>query len=104
MSAWHSRAADSTNVFSTSCKSNADRLITLRTSAVAVCCSSDLAQLVQQPRILDGDDGLGGEVLHQLDLLVGEWPDFLAIDGDGADQFVVLKHRHDEHAIVRPLT
>ena len=31
-----------------------------------------LAQLVEQPRVLDGDDGLGGEVLHQLDLLVGE--------------------------------
>ena len=31
-----------------------------------------LAQLVEQPGVLDGDDGLGGEVLHQLDLLVGE--------------------------------
>ena len=48
---------------------------------VAVCCSSDsaeivgaLAQFVEQPRVLDGDDGLGGEVLHQLDLLVGERP------------------------------
>ena len=39
-----------------------------------------LAQLVEQPRVLDGDDGLGGEVLHQLDLLVGEWADLLAID------------------------
>ena len=39
-----------------------------------------LAQLVEQPRVLDGDDGLGGEVLHQLDLLVGERPHLLAID------------------------
>ena len=31
-----------------------------------------LAQLVEQARVLDGDDGLRGEVLHQLDLLVGE--------------------------------
>ena len=31
-----------------------------------------LAQFVEQPRVLDGDDGLGGEVLQQLDLLVGE--------------------------------
>ncbi len=46
--------------------------MTLSTSAVAVCCCSDLAQLVEQPRVLDGDDGLRGEVLHQLDLLVGE--------------------------------
>ena len=32
------------------------------------------AQLVEQPRVLDGDDGLLGEVCDQLDLLVGEWP------------------------------
>ena len=49
--------------------------MTLSTSEVAVCCSSledrrCAAQLVEQPRVLDGDDGLGGEVLHQLDLLV----------------------------------
>ena len=31
------------------------------------------AQLVKQARILDRDDGLRGEVLNQLDLLVGEW-------------------------------
>ena len=36
-----------------------------------------LAQLVEQPRVLDGDHRLGGEVLHQLDLLVGEWPHLL---------------------------
>src|ERR1017187_3747814 len=29
-------------------------------------------QVVEQPRILDGDDGLRGEVLNQLDLLVAE--------------------------------
>ena len=46
--------------------------MTLSTSAVAVCCCSRFAQLVEQPRVLDGDDGLSGEVLHQLDLLVGE--------------------------------
>ena len=39
-----------------------------------------LAQLVEQARVLDGDDSLGGEILHQLDLLVGERADFLAID------------------------
>ena len=32
------------------------------------------AQLVEQPRVLDGDDGLSGEVLYQLDLLVRIWP------------------------------
>ena len=35
------------------------------------------AQLVEQPGVLDGDDGLGGEIGHQLDLLVGERADLL---------------------------
>ena len=39
-SASHSRAADSTKVASTACKSNVERLMTLSTSAVAVCCWS----------------------------------------------------------------
>ena len=41
--------------------------MTCRTSEVAVCCCSAsnrrAAQLVEQPRVLDGDDRLGGEVL-----------------------------------------
>ena len=56
-----------------------------------------LAQFVEQPRVLDGDDGLGGEVLYQLDLLVGERPHLLAVDGDGADQLVLLEHRHGKN-------
>ena len=71
--------------------------MTLSTSAVAVCCCSDSPQLVEQPRVLDGDDGLRGEVRHQLDLLVGEWTHLLAIDRDDADQLVVLEHRHGEN-------
>ena len=55
-----------------------------------------LAQFVEQPRVLDGDDGLRGEVLDQLDLLVGERPHLLAVDRDGADQPVVLEHRHTD--------
>ena len=31
------------------------------------------AQLVEQPRVLDGDDRLGGEIRHQLDLFIGKW-------------------------------
>src|SRR5215471_10563372 len=37
----HKRAADSTSVSITACRSNAERLMTLSTSAVAVCCCSD---------------------------------------------------------------
>ena len=71
-SASHRRAADSTNVSSTACRSNVERLITLSTSAVAVCCCSDFAQLVEQPGVLDGDDSLVSEVLNECDLLIGE--------------------------------
>ena len=53
-----------------------------------------LTQLVEQAGVLDGDDGLLGEVRDKLDLLVGERPDFRAVDADRADQLVVLEHRH----------
>jgi hypothetical protein len=53
-----------------------------------------LAQLVEQPGVLDRDDGLGREVGHQLGLLVGEWTHFLAIDDKGADQLVLVAQRH----------
>src|SRR6516225_3798924 len=50
------------------------------------------AQLVEQARVLDGDDRLGGEVLDQLDLLVGERLNLLVIDVDGANQAALLEH------------
>ena len=81
----HMRVAFSSIASNTGSSSPGDVLMTFSTSAVAVCCCSDLAQLVEQPRVLDGDDGLSGEILDQLDLLVGEWAHFLAINGDGAD-------------------
>ena len=55
-----------------------------------------LAQLAKQPRVLDGDDRLGGEILHQRDLLVGERQHDLAIDAEHADKVVFLEQRHDE--------
>ncbi len=39
-------------------------------------------QFVEQPRVLDSDDGLGGEVLNQIDLLVCEGADFLALQAN----------------------
>ena len=51
-----------------------------------------LAQLVQQPRVFDGDNGLGGEILDQLDLLVGERANLLTIDCDNADHPIVIEH------------
>jgi hypothetical protein len=51
------------------------------------------AQLVEQPHVLDGDDGLIRKIRDQLDLLVGKWANLLAVDGDRADQFAFLEHR-----------
>ena len=60
---------------STDSRSNAERLMTFSTSAVAVCCCSASVRsrvsrlhLVEQAHILDRDDRLVGEGLDQLDL------------------------------------
>ena len=57
------RVALTSMASNTGSSSPGDELMTLRTSDVAVCCSNDSAQFVEQPRVLDGDDGLRGEVL-----------------------------------------
>ncbi len=54
------------------------------------------AQLVQQSRVFNRDDGLGGKVLQQLDLLVGEQSNVLTINGDDTDQLVLLEHWREE--------
>jgi hypothetical protein len=58
--------------------------------------SERLAQLTEQPHILDRDDRLSGEVSDQLDLLVGEWAHFLTINGDGPDELVRLEHGNED--------
>ena len=70
--------------------------MTLSTSAVAVCCSSDSLQLVEQPRVFDRDDSLVGEVLHQLDLLVAERPHVLALK-ERSDRAPLRQKRDAEH-------
>jgi hypothetical protein len=55
-----------------------------------------LPQFLEQPCVLDSDDRLVGEILDQLDLLVGERPDFLAVNDNRADQLVFLEHRHEQ--------
>src|SRR5262245_24741885 len=50
------------------------------------------AQLVKQAGVLDSDDGLRGKVSDQLDLLIAERSDLLAINDDGAYKLVSLKH------------
>src|SRR5262249_14109238 len=44
--------------------------------------------------ILEGDDSLSGEMLDQLDLLVGEGTNFLTKDDDDSNKLIVLEHRH----------
>src|SRR5262245_18352461 len=55
-----------------------------------------LAQLVEQPGVLDSDHRLGGEVLDQLDLLVGERQNLLAVYADCSDQLAFLEHRNQQ--------
>jgi hypothetical protein len=42
------------------------------------------------PPVLDGDDGLGSEVLHQRNLLVGERTYFLPVNSDRTDQHMKM--------------
>ena len=39
------------------------------------------------------------KLLNQLDLLVGERTDLLAIDGDGADELILLEHGHENQCV-----
>jgi hypothetical protein len=52
------------------------------------------AQFVEQPGVLDGDDGLVGEVRKQSDLLLGEGAHLLPVDGESANQLIIFEHRH----------
>jgi hypothetical protein len=56
--------------------------------------SSPSLHLLEQPRVLDGNDGLVGEGLEQIDLLVGEGTDLSASDGNGAYCFARANYWH----------
>src|SRR5262249_6620697 len=55
------------------------------------------AQLVEQARVLYGDDGLLGEARHQRDLLVGERAHLLTVEIDGSDQLISFEHWDRDH-------
>jgi hypothetical protein len=55
------------------------------------------AQLAEQAGVLDRDDRLRGEVRDQLNLLVGERANLLAVNTDPADQLIFLEHRYAEY-------
>src|SRR3974390_433361 len=56
-----------------------------------------LAQFIEQPRVLNGDDRLGGEVFKEFNLLVGERTGLLTVENNGADQLAFLEHRHTQY-------
>ncbi|MGC2122413.1 MAG: hypothetical protein WA652_06120, partial [Xanthobacteraceae bacterium] len=55
-----------------------------------------LAQFIEQPRVLDGNYRLIGEVVDQRYLLVGKGANFQPIDAKYAFEFVVLEQRNKE--------
>src|SRR5262245_41742690 len=57
-----------------------------------------LAQLIEQASVLDGDDRLVGETLHELDVLVGEGPHLLTVDADDAHQLLFIQHWYDQQS------
>ena len=68
--------------------------MTLRTSAVAVCCCKEFAQLVQKPRVLDRDHRLLGKGGQQIDLLFGEGLNARPANHDDAEDHTLPEHRH----------
>src|SRR5258708_30084172 len=52
--------------------------------------------LVQQAHVLKRDHGLIGEISDQLDLLFTECPNLLSVDGDRADELMLVEHRDND--------
>ena len=71
-SASHSRAAFSATASSTGWMSVGELAMTPKISLVAVCCSNDFLEFLEQPHVFDGDHRLVGEGFEQLDLRRGE--------------------------------
>src|SRR5271166_2487839 len=55
------------------------------------------AKLVEQPRVLNGDDRLGGECVQELDLRISKQASFSTTDRDSADGATSLEHRHSKN-------
>src|SRR5215470_19027888 len=55
-----------------------------------------LALRGEEPRVLDGDDGLSREVLQEGNLLVGEELDLASVNDEVAEEDAILAQRHGE--------
>ena len=85
----------------TGSSSPGDELMTLSTSDVAVCCSSDCRNSLSSRVFSMAMTACAAKFLQQLNLLFGERTHLLAVNDDGADQFVLLEHGHAEGAFER---
>ncbi len=54
------------------------------------------AQLIEQPSVLDGDDGLLGEIAEKLDLLFREQTWLPTCNIEGANRLIILHDRYGE--------
>ena len=103
MSASHSRAADSVSVSSTVCRSKVERLMTLSTSAVAVCCSDSERSSVRWRSSLSSRvfsiaiTACAAKFCNSSMCFAVNGRDLLAINADDAKQPILLEHRHDNH-------
>ena len=91
-----SRVALSIKASSTGFRSKVERLMTLSTSAVAVCCCSDSRSSLSSRVFSMAMTAWAAKFVDQLDLLIGERAHLLAVDTDHADQLVLLEHRNDK--------
>src|SRR5262245_1297980 len=94
ISASQSRAADSTSVLSTALRSKVDRLMTLSTSAVAVCCWSDSRSSVSSRVFSMAMTAWAAKFCTNSICLSVNVPDLLAKDANLASQVIALAHRH----------
>ena len=53
--------------------------------------------LIEQPHVLDGDDGLVGEGLQQRDLTISEWPHLEPINENYSQHLVRFEHGNREY-------
>jgi hypothetical protein len=55
-------------------------------------------ELLEEPHVLDGDDGLVGERLQEVDLFVGEGRGLQAPGVENTDKLAVTEHGHRQDA------
>src|SRR5262249_23705364 len=55
-----------------------------------------LAQLAEQSRVLNGDDGLGGESRHEFYLLLGKWVHLISREREDTDRAPLTQERYAE--------